>query len=178
MSVAATDIAQPLRVCVDANDPHRRATLERIVLAAGHVLAASDIADVILSDGDRAPVGRAPVVAIGTSDVGYAGHLARDATATQIDAALRAAAVGLTVRAATQDVAFGELPEPLLPLLTPRETEVLTAIAEGLSNKEIARRLDISLHTVKFHIESLLRKLDARSRAEAVAKTLARRAEV
>ena len=56
--------------------------------------------------------------------------------------------------------------EPPLPLLTPRETEVLAAISEGFSNKEIARRLEISLHTVKFHIESLLRKLGARSRAE------------
>jgi DNA-binding NarL/FixJ family response regulator len=60
-------------------------------------------------------------------------------------------------------------------LLTPREIEVLSAIAYGLSNKAIARRLNISLHTVKFHIESLLRKLGAHSRAEAVAKGLALR---
>jgi two-component system, NarL family, nitrate/nitrite response regulator NarL len=39
------------------------------------------------------------------------------------------------------------------PLLTPRETEVLAAIAEGLSNKAAARRLGISQHTVKFHVE-------------------------
>lgn len=177
MSAALTNIAPPLRVCVVAKDPARCATLERVVLAAGHVLAPGDIADVILSDDDHAVLGGAPVVAIGTGDAAHAGRLTRDATAAQIDAALRAAAVGLTVRA-THDEAFGELPEPLIPLLTPRETEVLIAVGEGLSNKEIARRLDISLHTVKFHIESLLRKLDARSRAEAVAKALARRAEV
>jgi DNA-binding CsgD family transcriptional regulator len=47
------------------------------------------------------------------------------------------------------------------PLLTPRETEVLAAIADGLSNKAAARRLGISQHTVKFHVESLFRKLDA-----------------
>lgn len=61
-------------------------------------------------------------------------------------------------------------------LLTPRELEVLAAIGAGLANKEIARQLGISLHTVKFHIESLFRKLGARSRAEAVAKGLERRA--
>jgi DNA-binding CsgD family transcriptional regulator len=60
-------------------------------------------------------------------------------------------------------------------LLTPREIDVLAAIGDGLGNKAIARKLDISLHTVKFHIESLFRKLGARSHAEAVAKGLARR---
>ncbi len=55
-------------------------------------------------------------------------------------------------------------------LFTPRELEVLGAIGDGLTNKMIARRLDISPHTVKFHVESLLRKLGARTRAEAVAK--------
>jgi len=63
-------------------------------------------------------------------------------------------------------------------LLTPREIEVLGAIGEGLPNKAIARRLDISLHTVKFHIESLFRKLGARTRTEAVAKASERRLDV
>jgi DNA-binding CsgD family transcriptional regulator len=60
-------------------------------------------------------------------------------------------------------------------LLTPRELDVLAAISAGFSNKAIARQLGISLHTVKFHIESLLRKLGARTRAEAVAKALEQR---
>jgi len=63
-------------------------------------------------------------------------------------------------------------------LLTPRELEVLAAIGEGLTNKAIARRLEISLHTVKFHVESLFRKLGARTRTEALAKAAARRVEV
>jgi len=63
-------------------------------------------------------------------------------------------------------------------LLTPREIEVLGAIGEGLTNKAIARRLDISPHTVKFHIESLFRKLGARTRTEAVAKASERRLDV
>ena len=54
------------------------------------------------------------------------------------------------------------------PGITPREAEVLGLLAEGLANKEIAARLGFSSHTAKFHVESLLRKLDAANRAEAV----------
>ena len=63
-------------------------------------------------------------------------------------------------------------------LLTPRELEVLGAIGEGLTNKAIARRLGISLHTVKFHAESLFRKLGARTRTEALARAAERRLDV
>lgn len=55
-------------------------------------------------------------------------------------------------------------------VLTPRELEVLAALADGASNKVIARRLGISFHTVKFHVASILAKLDADSRTEAVAQ--------
>ena len=53
-------------------------------------------------------------------------------------------------------------------LLTPREREVLALLAEGASNKTIARRLGISVHTAKFHVGSLLDKLDASGRTDAV----------
>jgi DNA-binding CsgD family transcriptional regulator len=53
--------------------------------------------------------------------------------------------------------------------LTPRELEVLALLAEGASNKMIARRLGISAHTAKFHVGSLIEKLDAVSRTDAVA---------
>jgi len=56
--------------------------------------------------------------------------------------------------------------------LTPRELEVLVLLAEGASNKLIARRLGISTHTAKFHVGSLLDKLDAVSRTDAVAHAL------
>jgi DNA-binding CsgD family transcriptional regulator len=58
--------------------------------------------------------------------------------------------------------------------LTPRETEVLGLLAEGMANKEIAARLSFSTHTAKFHVESLLRKLDAVNRAEAVREGIRR----
>lgn len=53
--------------------------------------------------------------------------------------------------------------------LTQRELDVLALMAEGASNKMIARRLGISVHTVKFHVGSLLDKLDATGRTDAVA---------
>ncbi|HXW19963.1 MAG TPA: response regulator transcription factor [Roseiarcus sp.] len=60
------------------------------------------------------------------------------------------------------------------PTLTPRELEVLAAMADGLSNKAIARRLAISFHTVKFHVAAILEKLGADTRTEAVMKAAQR----
>jgi DNA-binding CsgD family transcriptional regulator len=59
------------------------------------------------------------------------------------------------------------VPEPDAPL-TPREIEVLSLLAEGASNKTIGRRLGISVHTVKFHVASLLDKFEAIGRTDAV----------
>jgi DNA-binding CsgD family transcriptional regulator len=58
--------------------------------------------------------------------------------------------------------------------LTPRELEVLALLAEGLSNKAIARRLGISVHTAKFHVGALMDKLDAVGRTDAVAHAIRR----
>jgi len=59
--------------------------------------------------------------------------------------------------------------EPSESDLTPRERDVLTLMAEGASNKIIAKRLGISVHTAKFHVASILDKLDATGRTDAVA---------
>jgi DNA-binding NarL/FixJ family response regulator len=91
---------------------------------------------------------------------GASGVLPLEASAEQIRIAIEAAVAGLTVFPA-------EDATPDSPL-TARETEVLRMIAEGLANKEIAWRLGISEHTVKFHVSALLGKLGAASRAEAV----------
>jgi DNA-binding NarL/FixJ family response regulator len=92
------------------------------------------------------------------------------------DADVVVSARGALIMTNTARTSFEELHERAAhALLTPRELEVLAAIGAGLANKAIARQLGISLHTVKFHIESLFRKLGARSRAEAVAKGLERR---
>jgi DNA-binding NarL/FixJ family response regulator len=62
--------------------------------------------------------------------------------------------------------------DPHAEALTPREGEVLRLLADGSGNKEIAARLNISEHTIKFHIRSILGKLGAASRTEAVARGL------
>jgi two-component system, NarL family, response regulator YdfI len=97
-------------------------------------------------------------------------------TGPEMIAAIEAAAAGLVVMHGS-DVesllpAASRLPsvgsETLVEELTPREMEVLRLLAGGLGNKEIASRLEISEHTVKFHVASIMGKLGAASRTEAV----------
>jgi DNA-binding CsgD family transcriptional regulator len=173
------DLVQRLRVAIYAADPLRRSALCKMVVEAGHVVVdLRDEADIVLADGNRPPDEARSVVGLGIIDDRLPGALPRDADARQIDAAIRAVAAGLIVRSPPppRDSGFGVMRESEVhALLTPRELEVLAALAEGLTNKAIARRLDISLHTVKFHVESLFRKLGARTRTEAVAKAAERR---
>jgi DNA-binding CsgD family transcriptional regulator len=180
MSEAASQLmpTPQLRVAVHAVDPARRKALGRVVAAAGHLIVGlEDTADVVLADGDGPPGETRAVVTLGGADRDFGGVLSREANASQIDAAIRAVAAGLIVRLPDpMEAGFGAIGEADgQALLTPRELEVLAALAEGLTNKAIARRLNISLHTVKFHIESLFRKLGARTRTEAVAKASERR---
>jgi DNA-binding CsgD family transcriptional regulator len=81
---------------------------------------------------------------------------------------LRLAAPGETADVAV--VAARDRPAEFDAALTRRELDVLALLAEGASNKSIARTLGISVHTVKFHIASLFDKLDAEGRTEAVAQ--------
>jgi len=104
-------------------------------------------------------------------------YLPSDVDAAALNAAVRAAATGLivldpTVAGATGVHAHTRTSESA-ETLTAREREVLLLVAEGLPNKAIARELGISEHTAKFHVGSLLGKLGAASRTEAV--TLATR---
>ena len=106
------------------------------------------------------------VVALAIDDTGLADQVA----ALLADVAgLRLAAPGepgdVTVTDATSHPATADAD----PILTAREAEVLILLAEGASNKEIARRLGISVHTAKFHVGQILDKLDATGRTDAVA---------
>jgi DNA-binding NarL/FixJ family response regulator len=97
---------------------------------------------------------------------GACGVLTPGVSEVQIGIALQAAAADLVVLSpeSTTSPAASQAASGL----TARETQVLRMIAEGLANKEIAYRLGISEHTVKFHVSALLGKLGAASRAEAV----------
>jgi DNA-binding NarL/FixJ family response regulator len=102
---------------------------------------------------------------------GAKGYLLKGATAADIARAVRAVASGgsaLEPRVAAKLVAAVGAPRGAGPL-TSREREVLRLVAQGLPGKQIARALGISERTVKFHTASLLRKLGADNRAQAVA---------
>ncbi|HTE64626.1 MAG TPA: response regulator transcription factor [Solirubrobacteraceae bacterium] len=107
---------------------------------------------------------------------GASGFLLKDATAERLFDAVRVVAAGdaLLAPSVTRRL-IGEFarlrPRPALPTLaelTPRETEVLRLVAEGLSNAEIAARLVVGEETVKTHVSRMLRKLGLRDRAQAV----------
>lgn len=117
----------------------------------------------------------APIWALDALKSGLRAILPRTASAPEIVAAIEAAYTGLTVLhpATLNDVLNPHSDErtslsPSADSLTPREAEILRRLAEGEGNKTIAFRLGISEHTVKFHVASIMAKLGAQSRTEAV----------
>jgi two-component system nitrate/nitrite response regulator NarL len=168
-----------LRVRLHAADAARHRELSAMLEAFGHELvdAAPDVELCDMTQSVAVPSeAEAPVIVL-TARLPPgdppAGILGRAVSARQLDIATRAVAAGLMVRmpglpAASGFAAAEDPPQPL----TPRETEILALVGKGMSNKAVARRLGISVHTVKFHLEALFDKLDATSRAEAVAKGL------
>jgi DNA-binding NarL/FixJ family response regulator len=123
---------------------------------------------VVLLSGEAPPAWTRDALRLGVRAV-----LPRDASPGEVLAAVEAAASGLAVvdpheleallSGMTARAAAGS------STLTPRELEVLRMMAEGAANKVIAWKLSISEHTVKFHVASILNKLNAATRAEAVA---------
>ncbi|MFO7178317.1 MAG: response regulator transcription factor [Pseudomonadota bacterium] len=133
------------------------------------------------------PLPGVPVLALVGADTepskllgaGARGVLRRDASAEQLSAASVAVASGLcTVDESLLPKLVSPAQRPVEPAdgieLTPREQQVLELLAEGLSNKLIALRLDISEHTAKFHVNSLLDKLEADTRTDAVVRAARR----
>lgn len=113
-----------------------------------------------------------PSLAVQVQTTGIAGVVLRAAPPATLVAALIAVAAGLYVHdpVLAAPARLTPVPEPDVEPLTPRELEVLHLLAQGLPNKTIARRLQISEHTVKFHVNAILAKLDAQSRTEAVVR--------
>jgi DNA-binding CsgD family transcriptional regulator len=92
-----------------------------------------------------------------------ASPLPADAPAELVAAAAKLAAAGYRI---SRD---DDHDQSDIPILSPRELEVLALLAEGAPNKVIARRLDISVHTAKFHVASIIAKLGAVNRTDATA---------
>jgi DNA-binding CsgD family transcriptional regulator len=166
-------------------DPLRHRLLERQFAGETVAEADADVLLLLLPPGQTLPADAAsfdgallvlsddPAVA---ADAALPGVLPIAASATQIAAAVAALAEGLVVRVpvAPDRIGFAPPDTGSRPLLTPREVEVLALVGEGMSNKTIARRLGISAHTVKYHLEAVFTKLGVRSRAEAVTRGLRR----
>ena len=146
-----------IRVYIDADSAITRSGLESMLSADPGIEIVHDAAEADVVVGER----NAP---------------SREITAAQIAAAVHVAAAGLLVMPAEDGPAF--LPpsprsspsEPMAEALTAREMDVIEMLAEGLSNKMIAHRLSISDHTAKFHVNSILAKLNAGTRTEAVTR--------
>jgi two-component system response regulator DegU len=118
-----------------------------------------------------------------------AGYLKRDVSLNELVATIRRAAAGEhpindtflsqpkvahQVLEQFQNFSWGKGAEPFVSPLTPRETEILTYMAKGYFNKQIAIELSISEQTIKNHITSILRKLDANARTQAVITAIKR----
>jgi DNA-binding NarL/FixJ family response regulator len=131
-------------------------------------------------DALRATAARVPVLALPWSAeqareaiaAGARGVLSRARLEEQLLPSVQAVALGLLVL----DDSFADVlvrppsaTDALVEPLTPRESEVLQLVAEGLTNRRIGERLGISEHTAKFHVNAILGKLGAQTRGEAVA---------
>jgi two-component system, NarL family, response regulator YdfI len=166
LSEIATDV-----VLVDASGEPPETLIESLAESE----LAAEITIVALADQPQ------PGWSAGALRAGLRAVLPSDISPDQLLAALQAAAAGLVVMhpsdlgaalpaANHSSRPLAELAEPL----TRREREVLQMLAVGLGNKEIASRLNISDHTVKFHVASILGKLGATSRTEAVTAAIRR----
>jgi DNA-binding CsgD family transcriptional regulator len=170
-----------IRVEVESPDETVRAGLEALMSSSPGLSLAEHDADVLLASAalDDLAAGP-PIVLLGEPvwnpqaiRLGVRAMLPHDAASGEIVAAIHAAANGL----ATVDPRdlegwiAGSAPAPQAEAgpLTPREIEVLAMMAEGAANTAIAWKLQISEHTAKFHVASILGKLNAGTRAEAVA---------
>ena len=174
-----------IRVAIVAASAVVRAGLEVLVRNAGYdVTGDLTVADVVLASGrieELDPQELPPVVVLSNGDpasrdllaAGFASVLPEEASAAEIEGALHAASVGLLALRREDLAAIPASRTSGAPdvdaTLTARELEVLRMLADGLPNKLIAFRLSISEHTVKYHVTSILNRLNASSRAEAVA---------
>jgi len=184
------------RVAVFASSPALRAGLtallsedERLIVLTDDALATGESPDVILLESGASDligelidnqwprsallfVGEPPEEELSSEDR-IVGAVSVGIEGSRLSTAVQAMAAGLVVmdpelNASAQMRATPNVPPDQPDILTPRERQVLELVARGYPNKSIAYELGISEHTAKFHVGSLLTKLNAASRAEVV----------
>ena len=158
-----------------------RAGIESLLRSSPEIEVVAGGADVVIAEDEPPPAladSTAAVIVLSDEPQwsaealrsGVRAVLPRELTAAEMVAAVEAAAAGLVVLHPRDLEAMLPAVQPAraIEALSPREIEVLGMMAEGISNKEIAARLRISEHTVKFHVASIMGKLHAGTRTEAV----------
>jgi DNA-binding NarL/FixJ family response regulator len=154
---------EPDRIALDSREPD--------VVIADHLAVCEGVPIIVLEDTAN------PLEIL---KAGANGVLPLDSTLADLLLAIDVVAHGFAIL--PRDIPWPEstrdhtsdktLPSQQDPMLTARELEVLRLLAEGTSNKLIARKLGISFHTAKFHVASIAAKLDATGRTDAVAQAV------
>jgi len=177
--LAVLNVLQPDVVLLDtelsfSENPDLARTIKQMLPSVAVVLITSNPSDAELFQAIRSRA---------------AGYVPRNITADELSATIRKSAnghhpindtlfsqpkVAEKVLQQFQDLSWGTGVDNYISPLTPRETEILNLIARGNSNKQIASELTISEQTIKNHITSILRKLDANARTEAVVTAIKR----
>src|SRR6266702_1873228 len=142
----------------------------RVILADDHPVVRDGLAAIVNQQADMevvAEAGDGDEAIFQCLSQGAKGYLLKDAPRQEILTAIRAVSEDRPYTSST--VAAKALQRMAKPSLTQRELDVLQLVAEGRSNKDIARRLAITEGTAKTHVKAILTKLDAISRTEAVA---------
>lgn len=157
------------RIAFAVGDPALELALRALLRSRSNLVESSEgaaavvIADTPLPDGDFA--GRQQVLLVGAGRREHANETAIDS----LDPSVILAAATLL---ASGYRIVRDPPAPEQVRLSAREKQVVALLVEGASNKLIARELDISVHTAKFHVTAVLEKLGARNRSDAVAIAL------
>ncbi len=175
------DIAVALRIAepgLHAEIVSLLADIARVRLAASGAPADVVVTDSVSGEGDAAVVIGDAASITTALEQGWTGLLRHRINCENLRIAIEAAREGLVCMPRSIAIEFGDAAGHLeeadgetvgAQILTTREQEVLQLMANGASNKVIALRLDISVHTAKFHVASVIGKLGATGRTEAVA---------
>jgi DNA-binding NarL/FixJ family response regulator len=190
--IARRERVGPLRVAILSDDALLRSALAHLFTGDDMIVVEGE-GEVALWDSGidaasfatrvtEAASASAPIVALVTArgqaeqalHAGARAVMLRERAGPELASALWAVAGGLTVidQALADELFPARRPPARADALTAREREVVALLADGLSNKRIARRLGISEHTAKFHVNRIMEKLGADTRTEAVVRAM------
>jgi DNA-binding CsgD family transcriptional regulator len=173
-------------VCIAVSDPRLAQRMMSLLSGDSRLEVFLDpndsrSSDVILADSVQVPPGLSIIIDSDQAQHAMGGYV-RAVLPPSVDgellcAAIRVVSAGFIILGPNDAWAsnaawvpdHSAVPDRAAVALTARETQVLALLARGASNKLVARELDISIHTAKFHVASVLAKLGARNRSDAVA---------